>query len=150
MCRTVEHIFSFAIQRERRQWNRWYEPARRRRQPAKPQQDEHTSSSKMRKRPGIQRKLMLGSPCQSQICVDNIKITIWFDLKSEGDPVRDERTILPDRPRIWLLNWVRQCSIGARSHGCTLVRVSQSSTPVSNKQVINASSIGVAHDFIGT
>ncbi|KAG2595170.1 hypothetical protein PVAP13_5KG056487 [Panicum virgatum] len=56
----------------------------------KPQQDEHTSSSKKIRKitivnlmhPGIQRKLMLGSPCQSKICVDDIKITIWFDLKS--------------------------------------------------------------------
>ena len=67
-----------------------------------------------------------------------------------GNSVRDKRTILPDRTRIWLLNWVRQCSIGARSHGCTLVRVNQSSTPVSNKQVTNESSIGVVHDFIDT
>jgi hypothetical protein len=33
---------------------------------------------------------MLGSPCQSKICVYDIKITIWFDLKIWGDPVRRE------------------------------------------------------------
>jgi len=128
----VEHIFSFVIQRERHQWNRWYESAVWwRLQPAKPQQDEHTSSSKkIRKHPGIQRKLMLGSPCQSKNMCRRYQDhdLVWSEIW--GDPVRDERTILQDRPRIWLLNWVRQCSIGARLHGCTLVRVNQSSTCV--------------------
>jgi hypothetical protein len=49
--------------------------------------------------------------------------SVWSQIS--GYPVRDEGRVLPNRPRIWLLNWVRQCRIGARLHYRTLVWWSQ-------------------------
>ena len=68
--------------------------------------------------------------------------SVWSEIS--GYPVRDEGRIIPNRPRIWLLNWVRQCRIGARLHCRTLVWWSQA-RPCQTSKLSSASQFWMLH-----